>query len=169
MPSLTEYRGWALFCDADMLFLSDVKKLFALADDKYAVMCVKHNHIVDGKSQKMDDRQQLPYQRKNWSSFVLWNCGHPLNRKLTEDKVNRMRGVEMHTFSWLPDTAIGSLPPSYNFISGVSPQVGSIDVLHYTDGGPWFDEKKDVPYSGLWLEEYENYMSDSDKVNEVVR
>jgi lipopolysaccharide biosynthesis glycosyltransferase len=169
VPALNEYKGWALFLDADMIFLSDVKKLFELADDKYAVMCVKHNHIVDGRTKKMDDREQLPYQRKNWSSFVLWNCGHPLNRKLTEDKVNKLRGVDMHTFSWLPDSAIGSLPYSYNFIAGVSPIVENIDVLHYTEGGPWFDDKKDVPYADLWLDEYENYMESSDAVHEVIR
>ena len=166
VPSLMGYNGWALFMDADMIFLSDVKKLFALADEKYAVMCVKHTHIVKPDTTKMDDRQQLAYHRKNWSSFVLWNCGHPMNRRLSEDKVNTMKGIDMHTFSWLPDSVIGELPKSYNYISGVSPQLPNdkIDMLHYTEGGPWFAECKDVPHSDLWMDEYEHFQNHGEVV-----
>lgn len=164
VPSLMNYQGWALFMDCDMIFTSDIKRLFALADETKAVMVVKHNHIVQKDTTKMDDRSQLAYNRKNWSSFVLWNCGHPLNRKLTADKVNTMKGIDMHTFSWLPDSAIGELPYSYNFISGVSPKVDAFDVLHYTEGGPWFSECKEVPYADLWMEEYEHFMSNGDVV-----
>ena len=39
VPILNNYKGWALFCDCDIVFLEDVNKLFNLADDKYAVMC----------------------------------------------------------------------------------------------------------------------------------
>ena len=38
------YRGWALFCDSDIVFLENVSNLFQLVNDKYAVMCVKHVH-----------------------------------------------------------------------------------------------------------------------------
>ena len=44
VPALQDYKGWALYCDSDFLFRADVKELFALADDRYAVMCVKHDH-----------------------------------------------------------------------------------------------------------------------------
>ena len=29
IPALTNYKGWALFCDSDVVFLNDVKELFA--------------------------------------------------------------------------------------------------------------------------------------------
>jgi len=35
-------EGWALFADCDILCWSDIQELFDLANDKYAVMVVKH-------------------------------------------------------------------------------------------------------------------------------
>jgi len=160
VPALMKYRGWALFADSDMIFLSDIKKLFELADDRYAVMCVKHIHKPLPNATKMDGRQQLSYYRKNWSSFFLINCGHSSNLYLTPERVNFMKGSDLHAFSWLKDHEIGALPTSYNFISGVSPKMPQRqmpDVIHYTDGGPWFDECQDVPYGGTWLEEYQDF------------
>lgn len=160
VPALMNYQGWALFCDADMLFLSDIKNLFSMCDKKYAVMCVKHNQVVDGNKQKMDGRLQTSYYRKNWSSFVLWNCGHPANKVLTKEYVNFAKGSDLHSFSWLDDGQIGILPTSYNYISGVSPKLPFEtlpDAIHYTEGGPWFDNYKEVPFGELWLEEYENF------------
>lgn len=162
VPHLMNYRGWALFMDADMIFLSDIKKLFAFCDDKYAIMCVKHRHNPDGAT-KMDNRLQTRYHRKNWSSFVLWNCGHEANKKLTPECVNFMPGRNLHAFTWLDDSMIGDLPFTYNYISGVSPHFpkngknNMPDVIHYTEGGPWFDENKEVPYAHSWTMEYESW------------
>lgn len=163
IPALMKYKGWALFMDSDMVFMSDIAKLFAMTDDSKAAMVVKHSHHVRD-SLKMDGRAQLAYHRKNWSSFVLWNCEHPLNRQLTADRVNSMKGTDLHAFNWLPDSAIGTLPFSYNYISGVSPPISSIkgpgnvpDVIHYTEGGPWFENCREVPYADLWLSEYDSY------------
>lgn len=161
VPELQKFSGWALFLDADMIFQDDISKLFKMKNDKYAAMCVKHNHDPRLDSSKMDGRAQLKYFRKNWSSFVLWNCSHPANRGLTKEKVNYMSGSDMHAFSWLNgEDHIGHLPYNYNYISGVSPSLPTIDgkkldvsVYHYTEGGPWFSECKDVPYAPLWDKE----------------
>ncbi len=156
------YKGWALFIDGDMLFLSDVKELFALCDDKYAVMCVKHKHVSKENASKMDGRLQLNYHRKNWSSFVLWNCAHPANKDLTKERVNYIPGRDLHAFAWLHEHEIGDLPFTYNYISGVSPKLpiergNRPDVIHYTEGGPWFDNCKDVPFSKWWTDDYEDW------------
>jgi len=161
------FKGWALFMDSDMIFMSDIKKLFDLCDDKYAVMCVKHQHIPPMNAEKMDGREQLRYHRKNWSSFTLWNCGHPANAGVTTERVSSMRGTDLHAFKWLPDHLIGDLPFTYNFIPGVSPALppeknGEPDVMHYTEGGPWFDECQDVPYGDLWLDEYNHWQENND-------
>jgi lipopolysaccharide biosynthesis glycosyltransferase len=171
VPKLTEFKGWALFMDSDMLALSDIAKLFALAEDKYAVMCVKHQH-KPAPGTKMDDRPQLAYYRKNWSSFVLWNCCHPANRFLTEDRVNIMSGSDLHSFSWLDDTLIGALPHSYNYISGVSPKLPPErghrpDIVHYTEGGPWFPKCKNVPYAQMWVDEYEDWQLHGQHISDV--
>ena len=162
IPHLMNYQGWALFMDADMIFQSNIKKLWELRDDKYAVMCVKHLHHPKDNTIKMDGRLQNQYNRKNWSSFVMWNCSHPSNKCLNADKVNCMKGSDLHAFSWLKDHEIGSLPFSYNYISVISPKRdGSTfelpDVIHYTEGGPWFQNCKEVPYAQLWTQEYEDW------------
>ena len=36
----------------------------------------------------MDGKQQTIYPRKNWSSVVLWNCGHESNKKINRELVN---------------------------------------------------------------------------------
>ena len=84
VPFLTGYRGWALFCDCDFLWLADVAELFSMADDRYAAMCVHHDHRPTERS-KMDGREQTVYPRKNWSSLVLFNCGHSANAALTRN------------------------------------------------------------------------------------
>lgn len=162
IPKLMNYRGWALFLDSDMVFLSDIKKLFELVDDKYAVMVVKHQQHVAKEYTKMDGREQLRYHRKNWSSFVLWNCAHPMNRQMTPEKISFSPGIDLHSFSWLADGMIGELPFGYNYISGVSPKLppekgNRPEVIHFTDGGPWFDECRNVPYAQLWMDEYEDW------------
>lgn len=159
VPFLNNYRGWALFMDSDMIFTSNIKKLFDLCDDKYACMVVKHNYKPEEKP-KMDGEPQHKYYRKNWSSFVLWNCGHPKNKHLTVQKINSEMGANLHAFDWLDDKDIGSLPVTYNWIEGSSPHISAYqsakpDVIHYTLGGPWFPEYQDVAYAELWTEEYE--------------
>lgn len=164
VPALMQYKGWALFMDADMIFMSDIKKLIALCDERFAAMCVKHVYPPRKDETKMDGRAQRYYSRKNWSSFMLINCGHPANKALTPAEVNFMTGRDLHALAWLDDTLIGALPYSYNFISGVSPNLppeckGMPDVMHYTDGGPWFEECQSVPYAEWWTEEYEDWQA----------
>lgn len=164
VPALQQFKGWALFMDADMIFLSDIKHLFALCDDRFAVMCVKHNHHPVQNAVKMDGRLQQTYFRKNWSSFVLWNCSHPANIGMTKEHVNYSKGSDLHAFSWLADSEIGSIPFRYNYISGISPLLNDNDrpaVIHYTEGGPWFSENQDVPYADLWLKEYHEWQRDA--------
>jgi lipopolysaccharide biosynthesis glycosyltransferase len=154
VPHLMGYRGWALFCDCDFLFLADVAELFALADDRYAVMCVHHDH-QPRENWKMDGAVQTVYPRKNWSSLVLYNCGHPKNRILTPELVNRETGSFLHRFQWLDDAEIGAVPETWNWLEGWNekPETGHPNVVHYTRGGPWFDAWRYVDYASLWLAE----------------
>ena len=161
VPLLSQFKGWALYLDGDMIFLSDIKKLFALADDKYAIMCVKHKYQSPQNSVKLEGRSRQQYFRKNWSSFMFINCAHPSNRKLTAEYVNSRNGSDLHSLSWLDDHEIGSLPVTYNYISGISPKLEKIDVIHYTEGGPW-GRKQDVSYSELWTKEYEEWCREAD-------
>lgn len=161
VPHLMDYKGWALFMDSDMIFQTPPEKLFALTDNKYAVMCVKHDHKVK-EGMKMDGREQLNYHRKNWSSFIMFNCGHPSNKKLTPDYINSRPGKDLHAFTWLNESEIGALPKSYNWISGVSPLEIQPDVIHYTEGGPWFENCQEVHLADKWTFEYERWQRESE-------
>lgn len=154
MPHLAQYEGWALFCDCDFLFRADLAELWALRDDKFAVMCVKHVH-VPSEQQKMDGAFQTKYARKNWSSFVLWNCAHPSNMRLTVDAVNTEPGQWLHAFDWLTDEEIGELPTAWNWLEGSSEPSIDPKAVHFTRGGPWFPDWQTVAYAEEWRAEHE--------------
>lgn len=149
VPSLTLYQGWALFCDADFLFRDDVKRLFDLADDKYAVMCVKHDHRP-AETVKMDGQKQELYSRKNWSSLVLWNCSHPANKFLNVKSVNFMRGQYLHGFGWLRDNQIGPIPEYWNWLEGWSDKTFEPRAVHFTRGIPSMPGYESIPYADEW-------------------
>jgi lipopolysaccharide biosynthesis glycosyltransferase len=174
VPHLTKYKGWALFMDCDMVFTGDIRKLFDLIDPQYAVMVVKHKYRPK-EGVKMDGQVQSVYQRKNWSSFILFNCAHEANRKLTPEYVSFAKGGDMHAFGWLgdDDRLIGEIPATYNWIDGSSPPMlapspvgGKIikaplpEVIHYTVGGPWFPNCRQVKYADVWTTYYEKWQFD---------
>ena len=161
VPRLNDYQGWAVFCDCDFLWLGDVQELIRQADDRYAVMLVKHDYRPQNTI-KMDGKKQEYYPRKNWSSMVLFNCGHPKNQWLTPYHINNATGQELHRFSWLDDSDIGELKPEWNWLVGWyhQPWDGVPKALHYTEGGPWFENYRDCEYADVW-KEYESALLDT--------
>jgi|TARA_R110002167_G_scaffold53699_21_gene153705 lipopolysaccharide biosynthesis glycosyltransferase len=149
-PFLSSYDGWSLFIDCDFLFTKDVAELFAHANDDYALMCVKHDY-TPRNSIKMDGEKQVSYPRKNWSSCVLWNCAHPSNKVLTPEIVSTETGAYLHRFQFLTDDLIGEIPLEWNWLEGEydKPKTPPA-VIHFTNGGPWFENWQDVDYADLW-------------------
>jgi lipopolysaccharide biosynthesis glycosyltransferase len=162
IPELTNFTGWALFIDCDFVFLDDVQKLFDQVDDSYAVICAQHDYTPK-EGIKMDGQQQTVYPRKNWSSMMLINCEHPDNKVLTKETVNdeEKGGAFFHRFSWLEDNKIGKVSYEWNWLVGwyEEPEDGSPKVLHYTEGGPWFDEYEDCEYALEWFRVYKRYIN----------
>ena len=152
-PWLSNYEGWALFCDCDLLFFGDVAELLSYRDESKAVLCVHHDHTPK-EGVKMDGKIQTSYPRKNWSSFMLFNCAHPATRKLTPELINRQSGAYLHRLQWADDDEIGALPETWNWLEGWSekPRDGLPKAVHYTNGGPWFKDWQDVEYADLWLD-----------------
>lgn len=151
VPYLNKYEGWALFCDSDILVRAPIEDLFALADPRYAVMCVQHAH-TRGDATKKDGQIQQYYSRKNWSSVMLFNCGHPRNRNLTVNLVNEVPGRDLHAFSWLDDNEIGALPPEWNYLVGVTGQsVADPAIVHYTLGTPDTPGATTSTYDSDWF------------------
>ena len=160
IPYLQEYKGWAVFCDCDFVWKISPSELEKFCDDTKAVVCVQHDYTPE-EGTKMDGQVQLLYPRKNWSSMVLWNCGHASNKKLTPELINKETGKYLHRFSWLDDSEIGSLPHEYNWLVGwyKEPKDGSPKILHYTEGGPWFENYRDCEYADVWKKELINLVS----------
>jgi lipopolysaccharide biosynthesis glycosyltransferase len=151
---LLQKDDWALFMDCDVVCLADIAELFALADPKYAVMVVKHQQPVKEGEIKMDNQVQTFYERKNWSSVMLFNCSHPSNQKLTLKVLNTWPGRDLHAFKWLADEEIGELPQEWNHLVGVTQaDPATAKILHYTLGGPWFKNWTLRPSDEIWLAE----------------
>lgn len=150
-PYLAGYRGWAVFVDCDFLFRKDVAGLLDYLDPSKALYCVKHDYRPR-ESTKMDGQIQTQYPRKNWSSFMLINCVHEQVQVLTPDVVNTESGLHLHRFNWLTDDAIGALPITWNYLEGWHSAADCADpiAVHFTRGGPWFEEWKNVEYGATW-------------------
>ncbi|MSO89790.1 MAG: glycosyltransferase [Rhodospirillaceae bacterium] len=155
-PHLVDYRGWAIFMDCDMIMREDIGALWHLRDERFAVMAVKHNH-VPSETKKFLDEPQSKYGKKNWSSVMLFNCDRC--RALTPAYVNAANGLKLHQFKWLKDDSlIGELPSKWNHLVGVSAPRPDAALVHYTIGGPYFDEYRDCEYSAEWFAERDDMM-----------
>lgn len=155
-------RGWVLFTDCDFLFTVDICQVLENLDPAKAVYVVQHEY-EPAHDVKMDGKRQTRYPRKNWSSFVLFNCAHPDVQALTPDIVNSASPAFLHRFEWVSHPSlIGSLDLDWNFLEGEYPKPDKLPrVIHYTNGGPWFDEWKNVDYSDVWLDEEAAYRADA--------
>lgn len=152
-PWLSEYAGWSVFMDCDMLMREDIAKLWGLRDDRYAVMVVKHRH-EPREAKKFLGEPQSKYEKKNWSSVMLFN--NAKCRALTPDYVNAASGLELHQFKWLADDGcIGALPERWNHLVGYCAPRQDAALVHYTLGGPYFPEFGDCEYAEEWRAERE--------------
>lgn len=158
-PFLCNYEGWALFFDNDMLMLDDIAKLWALRDERYAVQVVKHQHQPKEETKFLGEAQ-TKYEKKNWSSVMLFNCTKC--RALTPEYVSTASGLDLHQFKWLAsDDEIGELPHRWNHLVDYDPElpVNEISNLHYTLGGPYYSSYRRCGYADLWLEEREHLLA----------
>jgi hypothetical protein len=160
-PYLSGYEGWSAFMDCDMLMLEDIAKLWALRDERYAVMVVKHDH-VPRETVKFLGEPQSKYEKKNWSSVMLFNNARC--RALTPDYVNTASGLELHQFKWLGDDAlIGELPSRWNHLVGYNPPRPDAALVHYTLGGPYFPDYADCEYADAWRAERDRMLAVASK------
>ena len=150
-PYLCGYEGWAVFMDCDMLMRDDVAKLWALRDDRYAVQVVKHVHVPREET-KFLGSVQTKYEKKNWSSVMLLNCARC--KALTPEYVNTASGLELHQFKWLQgDHLIGEIPHEWNHLVGFDKPRADASLVHFTIGGPYFEEYRGCEYSAEWFAE----------------
>lgn len=155
-PYLSDYTGWSIFMDCDMLVLDDIAKLYDLRDERFAVMVVKHEHRPR-EEVKFLNQPQSKYEKKNWSSVMLFNNARC--RALTPEYVNSATGLELHQFKWLKtESMIGALPEGWNHLVGYNAPRRDASLVHYTLGGPYFSEYRDCEYAAEWLAERDRMM-----------
>lgn len=148
-PFLNDYSGWAIFADGDMVCQSDIKELWDLRDESKALMVVKHDYKTKAAVKYLGSKNE-DYPRKNWSSLILWNCGHPANRVLTPEFVASQSGSFLHRFSWLTDALIGELGAEWNWLAIEYPDNYQAKLVHYTLGTPCFKDYANTSMADLW-------------------
>ena len=150
-PYLSNFHGWAIYADGDMVCKSDIKELLDYADPEKAVLVVKHNYKTKANQKYLGNFNEN-YPRKNWSSLILWNCEHKKNKILTPEFVEKKSGSYLHRFSWLDDQDIGSLPLEWNWLAIEYADNPKAKLVHYTLGAPCFADYKDTEMSQTWHE-----------------
>jgi lipopolysaccharide biosynthesis glycosyltransferase len=149
VPHLCNYEGWSIFMDCDMLARTDIAELWNLRDDRYAAMCVKHDYQPKVET-KFLGQTQTKYQKKNWSSLIMFN--NAKCRALTKDFVNTATGLELHQFKWLEsEDLIGELPVTWNYLVNEYDHRDDAKIVHFTDGGPYFDDYRNDDYAEEWF------------------
>lgn len=152
VPHLMGYSGWAVFMDGDMLLRADISELWHMCDDARAVLCVHHDYRTTAADKYLGAKNQ-DYPRKNWSSAVLWNCGHPANRVVTPGFIEGATGSQLHRFSWLSNDLIGELPKEWNWLPDEFGPNDTAKLLHWTLGTPCFHEYATAPMAEEWHRE----------------
>lgn len=161
VPYLCGYEGFAVFMDCDMLCLGDVVELARHTSiaDTYGHSCrvVKHDYLPRHEK-KFLGNTQTAYEKKNWSSVILFN--NPLCQELTLKAVNENPGLWMHQFKWTEDHRIGSLPKEWNYLVGEDNQTSKDPrLIHFTNGTPCFPEYDQCEYAESWRSEREDMLS----------
>lgn len=155
VPWLCDYDGMAVFIDGDMILRTDIYELFKV-DQRYAVNVVKHAYTPKNDTKYLGNRQ-YSYPRKNWSSVMVWNCAHPAVRCLDPYKVAHASPEYLHRFEYLQDQEIGELGREWNFLVGeydreeFEEKHGDVKLVHWTVGGPYFEEYADVDFADEWF------------------
>lgn len=151
VPYLSDYKGWSLFMDCDMLCRVDLMEIWKeiKADSSKTVFVCKHDYTPKTTNKAMGT--QASYPKKNWSSFIIFN-----NKKckmLSLRYVNKATGKQLHQFEWVSEREIGSLPLEWNWLVGEYKKNSAAKMLHYTLGTPYHDKYKDCDCAKEWLDE----------------
>ena len=149
VPYLMNFKGWAIYADGDMVCLEDIKKLWNLRDNKYAIQVVKHDYKTKIKNKYWGNKNEN-YPRKNWSSLILWNCEHKSHKVLTPDFIQKQKGAFLHRFNWIKDSEIGDINKEWNWLAMEYEEKQDINLIHYTIGTPCFEEYQNSSLASYW-------------------
>ena len=144
--------------DCDMLCLGDVAELanFMTLRTRWtqAVHVVKHDYTPKDEL-KFLGNTQTAYQKKNWSSVMLFN--NPECHSLTPEFIHNAPGLALHQFTWIQDDKIGELPKEWNYLVGEENQSNKMPkLIHFTRGAPCFADYIGCEYAEQWKDELDD-------------
>lgn len=154
VPWMLGFRGWAVFVDgADMLCRADLGELFDLVYHNDAVRVVKHDYATKHARKYRGtgmECENLDYERKQWASVMLINCGHFAWRRVTPEFVRDADPLDMLQLRFLPDALIGALPKEWNWLCDEDGANPDAKLLHFTAGIPAFPAHAGTPMADEW-------------------
>ena len=126
VPWLCDYRGAAIFMDADIVVTGDIGELIDQADGISAVQVM----------------QEQP--KFEWSSVMLFNCAkcELLTPQYIDDESHPLLSLE-----W---GKVGRFSKEWNFCVGYNGTADHAKFLHYTQGIPCFFETGETDVGGCW-------------------
>ena len=151
VPYLSDYKGWSLFLDSDMMFRDDIKNLWDIIDKDKSIMCCKHDYVPK-QNVKFRGAKNEPFPKKNWSSFMLMN--NERCKMLTKEFVETATGLELHQFKWTHEENIGELPLEWNWLVSEYDYNKNAKNVHWTLGGPYFKDYAKSDYADEWFRLY---------------
>jgi lipopolysaccharide biosynthesis glycosyltransferase len=120
VPWLCDFKGTALFLDADMVDTTDIAELFEKAD---------------GISSVQVNKNQAKFE---WPSAMLFNCENCM--ALTPEYVED-RNHQLFDFAWATH-GIGSFPADFNHCVGYAEPRLDAKLYHFTKGVPVWRETR---------------------------
>ena len=147
IPMLCNYDGIAMFCDNDFLWKCDPTEMIKyLGANDIAV--VQHEDY-DVTKNKMDGIENKSYPRKNWSSLIIYNCSKL--QHLTKEYLDNASAADLHQLAWA-ENKISEIDRTWNHLVGEQPysKKNPAKGIHFTNGGPWFEEYKDCEIADEW-------------------
>ena len=155
VPYLCGFKGMALWVDGDMLVRSDIAELLWEFQQDEAVKVVKHHYQTKHPIKYLGSKNE-DYPKKNWSSVMLWNCGHHLNKQLTPRFVMEKDGKYLHRFQWLkyPEEQVGKLDETWNWLETEYEYNPDAKLVHHTLGTPCFKDYQNTDYAKEWWQTY---------------
>ncbi len=151
IPGLCNYRGRALYLDADMQVFADVAELWDIPFGPHKVLCTNQ-----------------PEPPAAWKNFSFFHPGRQMSvmmldcSRLDWDIREIVRGLDEGKYDYRrlmfdlcvvpPDEIADALPPAWNHLEHFEP--GKTRLLHYTVGPtqPWRNDEN--PLRGIWEECY---------------
>lgn len=131
VPWLCDYKGTALFLDADMLCLTDIMEITQYANAPVSVVKNK--------------------QRFEWPSLMLFDCAQC--KVLTPEFVQN--SDQLFKMNWAD---VGEIPSEWNHLVGYDePQ--DAKIVHFTKGIPVWPQTMGCEYADEWHQERRLMMS----------